>query len=93
MSTHVFLIDHSSEQIYIPDDGFEFKGLTRAYGFEAKASGELTHHLSLNGGQTKIANAFYKGGDHREYVDSAPHFMANAALRSLRGTDGAVLFG
>ena len=29
---------------------------------------------------TKIANAFYKGGDHRVYVDSAPHFVANAAL-------------
>ena len=29
---------------------------------------------------TKIANAFFKGGDHRVYVDSAPHFVANAAL-------------
>jgi outer membrane receptor protein involved in Fe transport len=29
---------------------------------------------------TKVANAFYKGGDHRVYVDSAPHFVANAAL-------------
>ena len=27
-----------------------------------------------------IANAFFKGGDHRVYVDSAPHFVANAAL-------------
>ena len=81
VSTDVFLIDHSNEQVYIPDDGsFEFKGPTRAYGYEAKASVELTHHLSLNGGLTKVANAFYKGGDHRVYVDSAPHFVANAAL-------------
>ena len=81
VSTDVFLIDHSNEQVYIPDDGsFEFKGPTRAYGFEAKTSVELTHHLSLNGGLTKIANAFYTSGDHRVYVDSAPHFVANAAL-------------
>ncbi len=63
------------------DDGsFEFKGPTRAYGYEAKAAVELTRHLSLNGGLTKVANAFYKGGDHRVYVDSAPHLVANAAL-------------
>ena len=81
LSTDLFLIDHSNEQVYIPDDGsFEFKGPTRAYGYEAKASIELTRHLSLNGGLTKIANAFFKGGDHRVYVDSAPHFVANAAL-------------
>ena len=81
LSTDLFLIDHSNEQVYIPDDGsFEFKGPTRAYGFEAKASVALTRHLSLNGGLTKVANAFYKGGDHRVYVDSAPHFVANAAL-------------
>jgi len=76
-----FLIDHSNEMVYIPDDGsFEFKGPSRAYGFEAKLSLALTRHLSLNGGLTKIANAFYLGGDHRVYVDSAPHFVANAAL-------------
>ena len=40
----------------------------------------LTRHLSLNGGLTKTLNAFYRGGDHRVYVDSAPHFVANAAL-------------
>jgi outer membrane receptor protein involved in Fe transport len=81
LSTDVFLIDHSNEQVYIPDDGsFEFKGPTRAYGYEAKASVELTRHLSLNGGMTKIGNAFYKGGNHRVYVDSAPHFVANAAV-------------
>lgn len=81
IATDAFLIDHSNEQVYIPDDGsFEFKGPSRAYGYEAKASVAISHHLSLNGGLTKIANAFFKGGDHRIYVDSAPHFVANAAL-------------
>lgn len=81
ISTDVFLIDHSNEQVYIPDDGsFEFKGPSRAFGYEAKASVQLTRHLSMNGGMTKIANAFFKGGDHCVYVDSAPHFVANAAL-------------
>lgn len=81
LSADAFLIDHSNEQVYIPDDGsFEFKGPSRAYGYEAKASFELTRHVSLNGGLTKISNAFYKGGDHRVYVDSAPHFVANSAL-------------
>lgn len=81
LSADTFLIDHSNEMVYIPDDGsFEFKGPSRAYGYEAKTSLELTHHLSLNGGLTKIGNAFYRGGDHRIYVDSAPHVTANAAL-------------
>ena len=81
IATDAFLIDHSNEQVYIPDDGsFEFKGPSRAYGYEAKASITINRHLSLNGGLTKIANAFFRGGDYRVYVDSAPHFVANAAL-------------
>jgi outer membrane receptor protein involved in Fe transport len=81
LSVDAFLIDHSNEQVYIPDDGsFEFKGPSRAYGYEAKASVQLTRHLSLNDGTTKIANAFFKGGGHRVYIDSAPHLGANAAL-------------
>src|SRR5262249_36859206 len=52
----------------------------RAYGFEAKSSMDITRHISVNGGLTKITNAFFKGGDHRVYVDSAPHFVANAGL-------------
>ncbi len=88
ISTDWFLIDHSNEQVYIPDDGsFEFKGPSRAYGYEANASVQLTRQLSLNGGMTKIANAFYRGGGHRVYVDSAPHFTANAAL-TLAGWHG-----
>ena len=81
LSADAFLIDHSNEQVYIPDDGsFEFKGPSRAYGYETKASVSLSRHFSFNGGLTKIGNAFYKGGDHRVYVDSAPHFVANAAI-------------
>jgi outer membrane receptor protein involved in Fe transport len=88
ISTDVFLIDHSNEQVYIPDDGsFEFKEPSRAYGYEAKASIAITRRLSLNGGITKMANAFFKGGDHRVYVESAPHFVANAAL-TLAGWHG-----
>ena len=91
-SSDLFLIDHSNEQVYIPDDGsFEFKGPSRAYGFETKASFSLTHHLSLNAGLTKIANAFYRGGEQRVYVDSAPHFVSNAALTlaAWRGWSGS----
>jgi hypothetical protein len=81
LSVDTFWIDHSNEQVYIPDDGsFEFKGPTRAYGYEAKFSAALTGHLSLSAGLTKIANAFYRGGVERVYVDSAPHLVANAAL-------------
>ena len=37
LSADAFLIDHSYEQVYIPDDGsYEFKGPSRAYGFETK---------------------------------------------------------
>lgn len=82
VSADAFRIDHSNEQVYIPDDGsFEFKGPSRAYGFEAKVSASLTRHISLDGGFTKIANAYYLGGDHRIYVDSAPRFAANAGVR------------
>ena len=88
-----FLIDHSNEQVYIPDDGsFEFKGPSRAYGFESKASVALTDHLSLNGGLTKIGNSFFRGGVSRVYVDSAPHFVANAGLTlsGWRGWSGSL---
>ena len=93
IATDIFLIDHSNEQVYIPDDGsFEFKGPSRAYGYEAKASMTITRHLSLNGGLTKIGNAFFLGGDHRVYVDSAPHFVANAGLTlsAWRGWSGSL---
>jgi hypothetical protein len=88
LTTDVFLIDHSNEMVYIPDDGsYEFKGPSRSYGYGAKLSIALTRHLALNGGLTKIGNAYFTGGDHRIYVDSAPHFVANAAL-TLAGWHG-----
>jgi len=80
-SGDLFLIDRSNEQVYIPDDGsFEFKGPSRAYGFEAKTSIKLTRHLAFNGGVTRVMNAFFRGAEPRVYVDSAPHLTANAAL-------------
>jgi outer membrane receptor for monomeric catechols len=93
LSGDVFLIDHSNEQVYVADDGsYEFKGPSRAYGCEAKASVAMTRHLSLNAGLTKIGNAFYRGGDHRVYVYAAPHMVANAALTlsSWRGWSGSL---
>jgi outer membrane receptor protein involved in Fe transport len=93
IATDAFRIEHSNEQVYIPDDGsFEFKGPSRAYGYEAKVSLTVSRHVSVNGGMTKIANAYYLGGDHRVYVDSAPHFVANAALTvaGWRGWSGSL---
>jgi outer membrane receptor protein involved in Fe transport len=88
LSTDFFLIDRSNEQAYIPDDGsFELKGPSRAYGFEAKTSLKLTRYLSFNGGLTRVMNAFYRGVEPRIYIDSAPHFISNAAL-TLAGWRG-----
>jgi outer membrane receptor protein involved in Fe transport len=81
LSTDMFLINRSNEQVYIPDDGsFEFKGPSRSYGWEAKTSVEVTHRLSFNGGFTQVSNAFYLGTSPRVYVDSAPHSVSNAGL-------------
>ena len=95
LSSDVFLIDRSNEQVYIPDDGtYEFKGPSRASGFEVKSSVQLTRHLSLNGGLTKVTNAFYRATFPRIYVDSAPHAVANAALSlaAWRGFSGSLRF-
>jgi hypothetical protein len=79
--TDLFLIDRSNEQIYVPDDGsFEFKGASRAYGYELKTSAQLTKHLAFNGGLTQVSNAFFRATRPRVYVDGAPHTVANAAL-------------
>ena len=81
LTTDLFWIDRSNELVYNADDGsFEFQALSRAYGYEAKASIEITRKLSLNGGVTKLLNAFYRGTSPRVYVDRAPHFVANAGL-------------
>ena len=95
LSTDVFLIDRSNEQVYIPDDGsFELKGPSRSYGWEAKTSVQLTHNLLLNGGFTQVSNAFYRGTMPRVYVDSAPHSVANSGLTVVnwRGFNGSLRY-
>lgn len=87
-SATMFLIDASNQQVYIPDDGtIELAGPSRSYGFETKASINLTRFLSFNGGLTRVTNAFFRGTTPRVYIDSAPHTVANGAL-TLAGIDG-----
>jgi outer membrane receptor protein involved in Fe transport len=95
VSTDLFLIDRSNEQVYIPDDGsFEFKGPSRSYGGEAKASLQVTNVLALNAGVTRVGNAFFRGTIPRVYVDSAPHLVGNAALTlaEWRGFSGSLRY-
>ncbi|MBI3477456.1 MAG: TonB-dependent receptor [Acidobacteria bacterium] len=95
LSTDIFLIDRSNEQVYIPDDGsLELKGPSRSYGWEAKTSVPITRHLVLNGGFTQVSNAFYRGTSPREYVDSAPHSVANTGLTvsAWRGFNGSLRY-
>jgi hypothetical protein len=83
-----FFIDRSNEMVYIADDGtLELYGPSRAYGYEAKLSVDLTRRLSISGGVTHVANAFYRGTEPCIYVDRAPRFTANAAL-TLAGWRG-----
>lgn len=94
-SADLFLIDNSNQQVYVPDDGqIEFAGPSRAYGFELKNSVRITHHLAFNGGLTQVSNAFYRGTSPREYVDSAPHTVANAGftLSDFRGFSGSLRY-
>jgi hypothetical protein len=102
MSADLFLIDRSNEQVYIPDDGsFEFKGPSRAYGFEVKTAMRLTRFLSFNAGVTKVTNAFFRdyffeendpAPGERKYIDSAPQIVANAGLTlaGWRGFSGSL---
>ncbi|HVZ61977.1 MAG TPA: TonB-dependent receptor [Terriglobales bacterium] len=88
LSTDWFLIDRSNEQVYIADDGsIEFAGRSRSYGFEAKASVEITSRLTFNAGLTQVSNAFYRQTLPREYVTNAPHTVGNAGL-TLAGWRG-----
>lgn len=94
-STDLFLIDNSNQQVYVPDDGsIEFAGPSRAYGYELKASARITSKLAFNGGLTQVTNAFFRGTSPREYVDSAPHTVANAAftLSDFRGFSGSLRY-
>ncbi len=92
-----FLIDRSSEQVYIPDDGsIEFAGRSRSYGLEVRNSIRFNRFLSFNGGLTQVIKAFYPGefnvDGSRVIVDSAPKTVANAGLvfDELRGFNFAL---
>lgn len=80
-STDMFLIDHSNEQVYIPDDGtILFAGRSRSNGYEFKSSYQINRVLAINGGMTQVLNAFFRGTSPRVYVDSSPHTVGNAGL-------------
>jgi outer membrane receptor protein involved in Fe transport len=87
-STDVFLIDRQHESVYDADNGtMEYQGPSRSYGWEAKASIQLSRKLTWNAGLTQVSNAFFRGTAPREYVDSAPHSVANASF-TLNGWRG-----
>ena len=87
-STDTFLIDRQHENVYMADNGtMEYQGPSRAYGWEVKASAQITGHLSWHAGLTQVGNAFFRGTSPREYVDSAPHSVGNASL-TLSGWSG-----
>ena len=91
LSTDVFLIDRSNEQVYIPDDGtFELKGPSRSYGWEGKMSVQIARHLILNGGLTQVSNSFYRATSPQVHVDRAPDCVANSGLTVVdwRGFNG-----
>ena len=93
LSADFFLIDRSNEQVYVPDDGsFEFRGPSRAYGFEAKTSFQWNRYLAIDVGITRVGNAYYQDTFPRVYVDRAPHVVANAAftLSGWRGVSGSL---
>jgi hypothetical protein len=92
LTTDLFLINRSAEQVYLADDGtFEFMGPSRAYGGEAKLGIDVNRFVSIYGGVTKVANAFYRATAPKEYVTNAPHFVANAGvtLAGWRGWSGS----
>ena len=95
LSTDLFLIDHSDEQVYIPDDSsIEFAGPSRNYGYEVKSSVQITRHLAVTGGMTRVMNAFFRGTFPRVYVDSSPHLVGNGGLtlRNFHGFSGSLLW-
>lgn len=59
-----------------------------------KASIQLSRVLTFNGGLTRVGNAFYRGTSPRLYLDSAPHFVSNAALTvaGWRGFTGSLRY-
>jgi outer membrane receptor protein involved in Fe transport len=87
-SADAFLIDRQHESVYDADNGtLQYQGPSRSYGWEMKTSVQVTRKLSWNAGLTQVSNAFFRGTAPREYVDSAPHSVANASL-TLNGWRG-----
>jgi outer membrane receptor protein involved in Fe transport len=87
-----FLIQPSNQLVYIPDDGsLEFADPSRSYGIQVQSSVRLNRYLSLDGGLTRVFNAYYRDILPRVYLDSAPHLVANAAflLSNWRGWSGS----
>jgi outer membrane receptor protein involved in Fe transport len=80
-STDVFLIDRQHEDVYDPDnDTMQYHGPSRSYGWEVKTSLQISSHVSWNAGLTQVSNAFFLGTEPRQYVDSAPHTVANSSV-------------
>ncbi len=80
-SMDVFLIHRQHESVYDPDNGsVQYQGPSRSYGWEAKASVQVSRFVSWNAGVTQVSNAFFLGTKPRQYVDSAPHTVGNASI-------------
>lgn len=95
LATNLFLIKRSNEMIYVADDGSnELVGPSRGYGFEVKASTQLTRFLSINASITKVGNSYYVGTEPRVYVDRAPRFVGytGITLSEWHGWSGSIRF-
>ena len=95
VSTDLFLIDQSNQQVYIADDGsIEFAGPSRTYGGELKFSVALLRNLTVNGGITRVGNSFFRATNPRVYVDSAPHTVGNGSvtLTDIGGFTGSLRY-
>src|SRR5262249_1399966 len=80
-SSSFYLIDASSTQVYVPDDGsIEFKGPSRSYGYEFKGRVQFNHSLSLTTNLTHVLNAIYKGTITLEYDSNAPTVVGGGSL-------------
>ena len=93
MMADYFVIQNSNQLVYIPDDGsIELSDPSRSVGFETRMSIALTNKLSFDGGLTKVLDAYYRDTEPRVYVDTAPHFTANASLTlaDWRGWSGSL---
>jgi outer membrane receptor protein involved in Fe transport len=86
LTSSLFLVDRSNEQVYVPDDGsIEFRGPSRSYGYQARLLVRASSYLTFNAGLTNVGNAFYRGTFPREYVDSAPRLVNSAGITCQSG--------